>query len=272
MIRKAPIVVLAVTLLLGPALLADDAEKQGDAVGGGATGDKAAQREQSTIAKAHELIEKARQRVAELEDYTTVFHKREYVDGELLPDEVVKLKVRLEPRRIYMRWIGEVKKGQEVLWGEGWNDGKIRAHPGGWLGVITVNLNPEGSRAMKGNRHSVVEAGFRHTINLIARDLKTALEHPEYVHVIEDLGEKKLYDQEARGFDARLDKQKYPKFYAYRARIWIHKKLKLPVRVQIWDKEDGRIRLVEDYGYEEIRTDVGLSGRDFDPDNPEYDF
>lgn len=269
--RMALCAVLALTLLLGSTLLAEE-EGTGADAGGELAAAKTAEEEKPTIVEAHDLMQEARERIGEIEDYTVIFHKREYVNEEFLPEEVARMKVRLEPRRIYMRWTGEVRKGQEVIWGEGWNEGKIRAHPGGWLGVITVNLDPEGSRAMKGNRHSVVEAGFRHTIDLIARDLGTALKHPEFVRGIEDLGDRKIFGQKARGFDARLDKKEYPKFYGYRARIWIHSKLKLPVRIQIWDREDGRIRLVEDYGYEEIKTDVGLTDEDFDPDNPDYDF
>lgn len=260
----AVLVVLAVMLVTPPDCLAND--------GGNTMGEGTPEPEQTGLEKAHAMMEKARERVEGIEDYTAVFHKQEYVDGELLPEEVVEMKVRRKPRRIYMRWVGDAKEGQELLWGEKWNDGKIRAHPGGWLGFVTVNIDPESSKAMKDNRHSVAEAGFGHTINLIARDLKTALKHPEYVQKIRDLGEKKIYGQKAHGFEAWLRKDKYSEFYGYRARVWIHDKLHLPVRIQIWEKEDGAVRLVENYGYEKIKINAGLSDEDFDPDNPEYKF
>ncbi|MFW5923882.1 MAG: DUF1571 domain-containing protein [Planctomycetota bacterium] len=260
----APGVVLVVTMLLPLNLFADDA--------GSAPAKEASGQKQTALREASTIMEEARERADELEGYTTVFHKQEYVDGELLPEEEILMKVKLNPRRIYMRWIGEEKKGQELLWGEGWNNEEIMAHRGGWFSFVTVNLDPESSQAMKDNRHSVTDAGFRHTVNLIADDLLTALKHPEYVRKVEDLGEKKIDGQKARGFEAWLRKDKYPGFYGYRARIWIHEELYLPVRIQIWDKVDDAIRLVENYGYEKTKINVGLSREDFDPDNPEYDF
>ncbi len=259
-----------VAMILGTAVPADGTSKKTDGVQ--ESGAKTTRGEKATVETAYRLMKKGQKRLSELKDYTTIFHKQEYVDEELLPEEVIRMKVRLKPRRIYMKWIGEVNKGQELLWGKGWNDGQIRVHPSGWLGLVTTNVDPEGSTAMEDNRHSVADAGFGNTINLLVRDLEVAREHPEYVRIIEDLGEKKIYGQKAAGFDAKLRKGEYGKFYAFRARVWIHKKLKLPVRVQIWDEEDGKVRLVENYGYEEIKTDVGLTDKDFDPDNPEYDF
>ncbi|MFP4175685.1 MAG: DUF1571 domain-containing protein [Candidatus Brocadiia bacterium] len=224
------------------------------------------------LEEADTLMKQARESVAELDDYTAVFHKREYVDGELLPEEVIRMKVKLDPRRIYMRWIGDQKADQELLWGEDWNDGRIMARAGGLLGLITVNLDPEGKKAMKDNRHSVKTAGFRSTIKLLEEDLTAALEHPENVEWVEDLGKKEIYGQQARGFDIRLQKEEHPDFYGYRSRVWIHTDLKLPVRVKIWDREDDQVRLIENYGYEKIKVNVGLTGEDFDPDNPEYGF
>jgi hypothetical protein len=270
--RMTPLSVMAVTLLMSAALFVEGAKEKADAGGGQAGGGKVAEEGKAPLAEAHDLMQKARERISEIEDYTAKFHKREYVNGKFLPEEVIRMKVRRDPRRLYMRWVGKVNKGQEVIWGKGWNDGKLKAHRGGWFSFITVNLDPEGAKAMKKNRHSIAEAGFEHTINLIARDLERARSHPEHVRRIEDLGTKEIYGQEARGFDARLDREKHSLFYSYRARVWIHRELKLPVRIQIWDREDGKIRLVEDYGYEEIKTDVGLKDEDFDPDNPDYDF
>ena len=39
-----------------------------------------------------------------------------------------------------------------------------------------------------------------------------------------------------------------------------------------WDQEDGALRLVEEYGFEQIKTNVGLQDSDFDPENSSYTF
>ena len=44
---------------------------------------------------------------------------------------------------------------------------------------------------------------------------------------------------------------------------------KLPLRIEIYDTGD---RLMEQYGYEDLQVNVGLSDLDFDPANPDYKF
>lgn len=37
----------------------------------------------------------------------------------------------------------------------------------------------------------------------------------------------------------------------------------------VWDRAG---RIYERYTYKDLKLDVGLTARDFDPDNPKYDF
>ncbi len=60
-----------------------------------------------------------------------------------------------------------------------------------------------------------------------------------------------------------------PRYYASRAAVWIDDELKLPVKGQFWDF-DGK--LYEEYRHRDLRVNVGLKDRDFDPDNPAYGF
>lgn len=218
---------------------------------------------------AYKMVQEGQAAVGRIKDFTCNFHKEEYKKGQL-PKEVAFMKFRTNPRAVYMKWIGEEKKNQEIIWRKGQNDDKIRAHKGSFPDV-TVNLEPDSWMAMKDNRHPIQQAGFQHTIELIGRDFKMATENPELAK-IEDLGEKNILGTNARCFDATLDKDKNPKFYARKARICVSTQLKIPVRVQIWDREDGELRLVEDYGYENVKVNVGLTDSDFDPENKEYKF
>ena len=45
--------------------------------------------------------------------------------------------------------------------------------------------------------------------------------------------------------------------------------LKVPIKIQIFDWDD---RLVESYGYENLKLDAGLTDSDFDPNNSDYKF
>jgi hypothetical protein len=40
--------------------------------------------------------------------------------------------------------------------------------------------------------------------------------------------------------------------------------------VKVWDDVDGRLELVEEYSFADIRVNVGLTDEDFSPDNPDY--
>ena len=42
--------------------------------------------------------------------------------------------------------------------------------------------------------------------------------------------------------------------------------------VEAWDVDGGKLRMVEQYGYENLRLNVGLKPDDFSPDNPKYGF
>jgi len=89
--------------------------------------------------------------------------------------------------------------------------------------------------------------------------------------VVDD-GVQDVLGQPSRCLDIGLPKDKDPDYYAYRVHLCFGEETHLPSRVQVWDFEDGAMRLVEDYGYANVRLNVGLDNQDFDPDNPDYAF
>jgi hypothetical protein len=60
-----------------------------------------------------------------------------------------------------------------------------------------------------------------------------------------------------------------PRYYGGRTEFYVTKDKSIPVRVVI---RDWQGRLYEQYDYTEIKLNVGLTSKDFDPDNPAYDF
>ena len=68
---------------------------------------------------------------------------------------------------------------------------------------------------------------------------------------------------------------KRPYFDFYRAQIFIDRELNVPIRYAAWTwPENGTDTpvLEEEYNYRDLRLNVGLTDRDFDPDNPHYNF
>ena len=58
-------------------------------------------------------------------------------------------------------------------------------------------------------------------------------------------------------------------FYARRIVIYFDMESKLPVKVTVFDWAD---LLYEEYCFRDLKINKGIDDRDFDPENPEYDF
>ena len=77
-----------------------------------------------------QILEKGLEFLSKTPHYTAQFVKKELVNGELLDEQEMEMKVRHAPFSVYLKWVtGEA--GREVLYVEGQNDGRMKAHPGG---------------------------------------------------------------------------------------------------------------------------------------------
>jgi hypothetical protein len=200
-----------------------------------------------------------------VDNYTAIFHKQERVKGKLLPPEKMLFKFK-RPFQIYMKWIGEEHEGREVLYVQGRNENRIKGHEGGILGVVTLNLDPNGARAMKGNRHPITDSGLDFLVDKLASNVRLGLENSELQ--VRDHGLEPVYGRNTRVYEGIFAK-KPNVYYCYRALVNIDEDLGVPVKVRIFDTEN---QLIEMYGYENLKLEAGLSAADFDPDNPQYRF
>ncbi len=91
-----------------------------------------------------------------VKDYTAILYKQEWIDGKMKPMETIFMKFREKPFSVYMKWIKNPYKNQEVIFVKGWNKNRIKAHKGSFPD-FTMNLDPLGWLPMKGNRHSILE-------------------------------------------------------------------------------------------------------------------
>ncbi len=200
--------------------------------------------------------------------WTFTIDRTEWVDGALAPP--VRMRVHFEkPLSVYVKWIGEVDTGQELLYRKGWNEGRLRVNPPGL--VPTLDLDPHGSVAMRGNRHPIDEIGFPYLIGRMAADHRLALEHASRSSV-EDLGTQTVGGVAARCYRATLPKDIDPRFYAYRAEICVDPKTNLPADVAVWDKVGGQVQLVERFTFRDVHVNPRFDPLTFDPANPAYTF
>jgi len=213
------------------------------------------------------LLSEAQESYKQIKDYTGIMYKQERIGKKMYPKETIFFKFA-KPFKVYMKWIKDPYKNREMIYVEGWNDNKIKAHEGGLMGVVSVNLDPKGSMAMKGNRHPVTDMGIGNLLKVVQSNIARAKKNGDSITVVK-LGEEKVFSVDTIKLEATFPKEKEKGYYCYRAVFWADKERKLPVKIMVYDWDD---QLVEDYAYENLKFDVGLTDKDFDPTNKEYNF
>ena len=203
---------------------------------------------------------------AQVEDYTAVFLKQERIEGELLPEETILLKFQ-KPLKVYTKWLEDPHRGREVLYVEGKDENKAIAHEGGILGFVTLSLDPEGSMAMKDSRHPITDIGFGHLIEMLRKDIQTAVEHDE-LEIIR-IGEEPFHDRSSIVVEVRSTPHGERNYYASRMVLHVDRELMLPLGAAFYDDKD---QLFEKYAYTEVRLNVGFTPMDFSRDNAAYHF
>jgi outer membrane lipoprotein-sorting protein len=226
----------------------------------------------NTGAKAEEGIDperwirEAESILAQVESYTAIFHKQERVKGWLKTKEMVHLKFK-KPFKVYMKWIEDPGKGREILYIDGWNNNRILLRDPGFMGVVIMNLRPQGPIAMKGSRHPITEVGLGHLVKMFRDNIRRGLWSGELE--CRRGKEGRVYGRRIQSLELIFPKESRNGYYCYRSVVSLDIEKRVPIRVQVFDWED---RLIEDYGYEDLTLNAGLSDAEFDPKNPEYRF
>jgi hypothetical protein len=130
---------------------------------------------------------------------------------------------------------------------------------------VTLRLDPEGSLAMRKNRHSLKSSGMEKIIALVASN--TALARTKGLEVIRFMGEGRFDGKRIWIVEGLFPERQG--FYARKIRLYLCPTLKLPLKVSIYD---GSGKLVEDYEFHDLKINAGLSETDFEPHNPQYSF
>jgi hypothetical protein len=220
----------------------------------------------------------------DIRDYTATLVKRERIDGELMPQEFMKVKIRNRkvdadgrvtvPFGIYLKFLKPKEMaGRECIWVEGANNNKLLGHEvPGIKNVFTVRLDPSGWFAMKGNRYPITEAGIetltRRLIGKGERDRKRG-----------ECDVKFYKGAKINGRVCTLLQVTHPVprpyFDFHLAQIFIDDELQVPVRyaAYLWPKTPGgKPVLEEEYTYLDMKLNVGLTDEDFNYKNPAYKY
>jgi len=211
-------------------------------------------------------INEAEMKMAQIDNYTSFFHKQERVSGKLKEEEVVFLKFK-KPFKIYMKWVKDPGKGREALYVKGWNHNRIKVHEIWMKTNLTLDVDTNGFLAMRGSRHSITESGLENLLRLLGRDLLGGIQSGEATY--RELGEEMVYGCRSVKVEYLFPRDKTRGYYCYRTIINIDTETTIPIRVRIYDWEG---LLIEDYGYEGLKLNAGLTDADFIMENPDYHF
>lgn len=225
------------------------------------------------VATAKQFIAACQVRYASIRDYTCTFVKRERVNGELMPQNIMHMKARTQPRSFYFKF-QTPNKGREAIWVAGRHKDKVVAHDVGFGKLLagTMYLDPRGTMAMEGCRHPITEAGIGALIDEVAKHWAVEL----------TLGESELKFHPGMHIGPRActmiestHPTRQPHFKFYKVKLYVDHEHGLPIRVEAydWPRHPGAAgELQEEYTYVDLRVNVGLTDSDFDPNNRSYSY
>ena len=218
----------------------------------------------------------------QVRDYTALLSKRCRVGGELGDYQHAHVKIRnrrvdgdrvVVPMSVYMKFLKpDSVQGREIIWVEGRNKGQLVAHDAGLKNLFRVNLDPNGLLAMRGQRYPITEIGME---KLVQQMIEKGQRDRQYAECKVDFFREAKVDSRSCRMVQILHPEKRPHFDFYRAQVFFDDELKLPVRYASWSwpaDPNGQPPLDEEYNYTKVKINVGLTERDFDPDNSEYNF
>jgi hypothetical protein len=227
-----------------------------------------------------QILERGLQFLTKTPEYTAQFVKQELVNGELLDEQEMELKIRHAPFSVYMKWVtGEV--GREVLYVDGRNDGRITAHGGGWKARLpSVSLEPTGSLAMAESRHPITKVGLHSLTQMMVEIHRQDVQKQNYSRF------EKLADQIFDGRPCHAFLIEYKDRQAsehYRKSIsLVDKEWSIPVYTKNFGWLNGdapadsdqhdEATLIEYYSYANVKFRPNLLALDFDHTNEDYGF
>ncbi|MEX0795025.1 MAG: DUF1571 domain-containing protein [Pirellulaceae bacterium] len=227
------------------------------------------------LAPALRVAETGLKRIEDnIQDYQCTLVKRERIGGKLLDHEFMDAKIRHNPFSVYLSFKNPASvRGREVLYVEGQNNNNLMAHEGGaLLKLVTVNLNPTSSLAMRNQRYPITDIGVK---NLVQRLIEVAKEDMQF-------GECEVKFTNGAKINGRvctLIEVVHPvprsNFRFHKAHIFIDDQLQVPVRFASWDwpaQNGGEAPLLEEYTYLDMKVNNGFTDADFDSNNPNYKF
>jgi hypothetical protein len=219
------------------------------------------------------LAEASLESLEPVRDYEATLTKRELVGNQSV-EHAMQIRFREEPFSVYLKFV-DANAGREVMYVEGQYQNKILAHegPGSLKSLVgTVALSPESEEVRSESRHSITDIGLRNMLKIIIGRWEEESKYGECE--VQYYPRAKLDQRECLVIECRHPRPR-KQFKFHISRLFIDRETNLPVRSENYGfptQPNAKPPLLEEYTYSGLRTNVQLTDRDFDRNNPEYKF
>lgn len=223
------------------------------------------------------LVESRNRLVRDARDYTCTFVKQERIDGEITDEQEANVKFRSEPYSVMMEFTRNAGLANRAIYVKGkWrdesaDDESLRelavCQPGNGLSMFIKSIKQpiHGTLAQKSSRRAIDEFGFRRALDLLIK----------YSEQARATGELKLEFVGETRFDGRdvwLVRRTLPytgldgKYPDRVANVYVDCRHLVPVAIYTYsDDDEAPEHLLGKYEYRNVRFNVGLTEKDFDP-------
>jgi hypothetical protein len=227
-----------------------------------------------------QILERGLKFLSKTPDYTAMFVKQELVNGELLDEQEMELKIRHAPFSVYMKWMsGEV--GREVLYVDGKNGNRMTAHGGGWKARLpSVSLDITGSMAMAESRHPITKVGLLSLTQMMIDIHRQDLQKQNFSR-FEKLPDQMFDGRPCHAFLIEYRDRQASEHYRKSLSL-VDKEWSIPVYTKNFGWLNGeapadpeqhdQATLIEYYSYGNIQFRPNLVAMDFDHKNEDYGF
>ncbi len=223
------------------------------------------------------LLRKGMKSFNNVTDYTASMYRQERLNGVLGKGQNIDMKMKHEPFSLYMKWCSGDEKGQQAIYVEDQNEGKLLVQPGGIKGRLTgvLKLDPEGTLAMAQSRHPVTQAGLVELAKTILKYQEKDLKRGSGFQC-ELVDNQSFDDRPCYVFTCVYDSKEINSEYR-KSVIYVDKELSMPVCVKnfCWAKDANPETiddetLLEFYAYSNLELYKKLDVAEFDAKNRSY--
>jgi hypothetical protein len=200
-------------------------------------------------------------------DYSCTLVKRERVDGDLLDYEHIYMKVMHQPFSVYMSFL-KPYTGREVVYIAGQNNGSMVVLDAGFKRMLgKMNLDPNGTLAMRGQKHPITDVGIR---NLTAKLTKLWEAETQFGECDVTTNANTKINGRSTTMVQVVHPTPRQEFTFNVSRLFLDNELKVPIHFDgfKWpEKQGAEPPLEESYTYTNLKLNNGFTARDFDANN-----